>query len=179
MVQGELFKPWTPFKHQQFGDIEIGGWVKMSSRLPHPFMLNDLAYRNASAVLFAAGQTPDISLEILTPGKAGADLYTIRVRLVNAASIPSLTYTAIQRKIHPQDTLKLSGTTVKVVAGGPVSGSPIETVSYKAHRPELQFLQVPGNGKVEFQFLVSGKGELTVAYQSQKAGKASKTVVLQ
>ena len=60
-----------------------------------------------------------------------------------------------------------------------MSGSPIETVSYKARRPELQFLQVPGNGKVEFQFLVSGKGELTVAYQSQKAGKASKTVVLQ
>ena len=179
VAQGELYKRWTPFTHPQFGDIEIGGWVKMSSRLPHPFMLNDLAYRNASAVRFAAGQTPDISLEILTPGKAGADLYKIRVRLVNAASIPSLTYTAIQRKIHPQDTLKLSGRTVKVVAGGPVSGSPIETVSYKARRPELQFLQVPGNGKVEFQFLVSGKGELTVAYQSQKAGKASKTVVLQ
>ena len=49
----------------RFGEIEIGGWVKMSSRLPHPFMLTDLVHRNASAVLFAASQTPDITLEVL------------------------------------------------------------------------------------------------------------------
>jgi hypothetical protein len=151
----------------------------MSSRLPHPFMLNDLVHRNASAVLFAAAQTPVISLEVLPPVKAGADLYKVRVRVVNGGSIPSLTYNAVQRKLHPQDTLKVSGPAVKVVAGGRVSGVPIETVAYKANRPELQFLQVPGDGKLEFEFLVSGKGELTVAYQSVKAGKAAKTVTLQ
>lgn len=47
LAQGELFKPWKPFKHPQSGDIEIGGWVKMSSRLPHPFMLPDLVHRKA------------------------------------------------------------------------------------------------------------------------------------
>jgi hypothetical protein len=179
VTQGDLYKPWKPFKHPQFGDIEIGGWVKMSSRLPHPFMLPDLTHRNASAVLFAAGQTPAITLDVLAPQKAGADLYKVRVRVVNGGSIPSLSYTAVQRKIHPLDMLKVSGPAVKVVAGGPVSGVPIETVAYKPNRPELQFLQVPGDGKVEFEFLVSGKGEVTVAYQSQKAGKATKTVVLQ
>jgi hypothetical protein len=179
VTQGDLYKAWKPFKHPQFGDVEIGGWVKMSSRLPHPFMLPDLAHRNASAVLFAAAQTPSITLDVLAPQKAGADLYKVRVRVVNGGSIPSLTYTAVQRKIHPQDTLRVSGPAAKVVAGGRVSGVPIESVAYKANRPELQFLQVPGDGKVEFEFLVSGKGELTVAYQSQKAGKATKTVVLQ
>jgi len=39
-------------------DIEIGGWVKMSSRLPHPFMLPDLVHRNAAAVLFAPPRRP-------------------------------------------------------------------------------------------------------------------------
>jgi hypothetical protein len=179
VAQGELFKPWKPFKHPQFGDIEIGGWVKMSSRLPHPFMLNDLTYRNSSAVLFAAGQTPDVSLEILPPEKMGADLYKVRVRLVNANSIPSMTFNAVQRRIHRQDVLALSGKTVKIVAGGRVSGVPIESVAYKPNRPEVQLLQVPGNGKVEFQFVVSGKGELAVSYTSLKAGKASKTVALQ
>ena len=33
----ELYKPWKPFKHPTYGDIEIGGWVKMSSRLPPSF----------------------------------------------------------------------------------------------------------------------------------------------
>ncbi len=36
LTQGELYKPWKPFKHPAYGDIEIGGWVKMSSRLGPP-----------------------------------------------------------------------------------------------------------------------------------------------
>jgi hypothetical protein len=56
---------------------------------------------------------------------------------------------------------------------------PIESVAYKANRPELQFLQVPGDGKLEFEFLVSGKGGLTFFYQSLKAGKTTKTMALQ
>lgn len=178
VAQGELYKPWKAFKHPQFGDVEIGGWVKMSSRLPHPFMLTDLAHRNASAVLFAASQTPDVSLDVLPAEKVGGDLYKLRVRVVNAGSMPSLTYTAVQRKIHPQDTLRVSGKAVTVVAGGPVSGSPVEEVRYKAHRPDVQFLQVPGNGRVEFQFLLTGKGEVSVAYQSVKAGRQSRTILL-
>ena len=47
LAQGELFKPWKPIKHPQFGDMEIGSWVKMSSGLPHPFMLPDLVHRKA------------------------------------------------------------------------------------------------------------------------------------
>ena len=115
---------------------------------------------------------------MLPPEKAGADLYKVRVRLVNGGSMPSLTNAAVLRKIHPQDQLKVSGTGITVVAGGRVSGVPIETVAYKANRPELHFLQVPGDGKVEYEFLISGKGEVTVAYQSVKAGKIKKTVTL-
>jgi hypothetical protein len=178
VAQGELYRPWKPFKHPQFGDIEIGGWVKMSTRLPHPFMLGELTHRNASAVIFAASQTPDVSLEVLPPVKTTAGLSKLRVRLVNAGAMPSLTYNAVQRKLHPQDTLKVSGPGITVVSGGRVTGVPIEEVRYKAHRPDVQFLQVPGNGKVEFEFLLTGKGEVTVAYQSIKARNATKTVTL-
>jgi hypothetical protein len=178
VVQGDLYRDWKPFKHPQFGDIEIGGWMKMSSRLPHPFMLTDLAHRNASAVLFAASQTPDISLEVMPPEKIGGDLYKLRVRLSNPNAIPSFTYTAAQRKIHPQDTLRVSGKSATVVSGGLVSGIAIEEVAYKARRPDIQFVQVPGYGKVEYQFLVSGKGELTISYHGSKAGKGTKTVML-
>ena len=60
LTQGELYKPWKPFKHPVYGDIEIGGWVKMSSRLAAPFMLPDLVHRNAMAVLFSAKHTPEV-----------------------------------------------------------------------------------------------------------------------
>ena len=31
VVQGEQFVEWKPFKHPLYGDIEVGGWTKMSS----------------------------------------------------------------------------------------------------------------------------------------------------
>jgi hypothetical protein len=153
--------------------------VKMSSRLPHPFMLNDLVHRNASAVLFTAAQTPAISLDVVSIEKMANDLAKVRVRVANAGTLPSVSYNAIQRRIHPRDTLAVTGPTVKVVAGGQVNGVPIESVEYKAHRPELQFLQVAGDGKVEFLFLVSGKGEMTLTYTSAKAGTVTKALTLQ
>jgi hypothetical protein len=109
VAQGELFKPWTPFKHPQFGDIEIGGWVKMSSRLPHPFMLADLVHRNASAVMFAASQTPRVSMEVFGVEKIGNGLHRVRVRLANSGSIPSMSHHSVQKKIAPRDVLQVSG----------------------------------------------------------------------
>ncbi len=178
VVQGELYKPWKPFRHPQYGDIEIGGWVKMSSRLPHPFMLNDLVFRNASAILYAAAQTPQISMDVFSIEKIGDELFKVRVRLVNAHAIPSMTFAAAQKKVLPRDQLRVSGQNSKVVAGGPLLDPFLDRVDYKAFKPEVQMLQVAGNGKVEFQFLVSGKGAVTFDYTSKKAGNLSKTVEL-
>jgi hypothetical protein len=178
VVQGELYRPWKPFKHPQFGDIEIGGWVKMSSRLPHPFMLNELVFRNASAVLFAASQTPQISMDAFSIEKISDALFKVRLRLVNSHAIPSMTYAAAQKRTMPRDTLKVSGKDIKVVAGGLLLDRYQDQVNYKAFRPDLQMLQVPGNGKVEFQFLISGRGSVTFDYTSRKAGSLSKTVEL-
>jgi hypothetical protein len=178
VAQGQLFKPWTPFKHPQFGDIEIGGWVKMSSRLPHPFMLADLVHRNASAVLFAASQTPHVALGVFDVQRIGNGLHRVRVRLANSGSIPSISYHSVQKKVSRRDMLTVSGKEIAVVAGGRLQDEHRDQVEYKSHRPEVQMLQVPGNGKVDFQFLISGRGTVTFSYDSLKAGKLSKTIEL-
>ncbi|MFZ5939193.1 MAG: M14 family metallopeptidase [Bacteroidota bacterium] len=178
VAMGELYKPWKSYTHPVYGEIEIGGWVKMSSRLPHPFMLTDLVHRNASAVLFSAEQTPEVSMEILSNEKVGNDLRQIRIRLTNAHAMPSMSYMAVKNRIYPMDMLQLTGKNAKVVAGGELKNIYTGEVKYKEYRPELQFTQVPGFGKVEFQFLVEGKGEIEIAYSSQKAGKIRKTLKL-
>jgi len=176
VVQGDLYAEWKAFKHPQYGDIEIGGWVKMSSRLPHPFMLPDLVHRNAAAVIFAASQTPDVSLEAIGAERIGPGLSRVRVRLVNKGVMPTLTYTAVQHKTHPLDRLKASGPGLTVVAGGVLTDIYRDAVTYKANKPDVQLLQVPGSAKVDYQFLVSGTGTLTVTYSSVKAGTRSVTV---
>lgn len=178
VVQGELYKPWIAFKHPQYGDIEIGGWVKMSSRLPHPFMLNELVFRNSSAVMYAAAQTPKIRMEVFSIEKMGDNLFKVRVRLANDNAIPSMSYHAVKERLFPRDILSVSGDDITVVAGGQLLNPYLDQVSYKEYKPEMQMLQVPGNGKVEFQFLVSGSGSLTFDYASRKAGKLNETVEL-
>lgn len=178
VVQGELYRAWRPFTHPQYGEVEIGGWVKMSSRLPHPFMLPELVHRNAASVLFAASQTPDVSLEVLAAERLDGGLFKVRVRVANAGVLPTSTFAATQRKSHPSDTLKLSGPGLTVVSGGLLTDQYRDEVTYKTHRPEIQFIQVPGSGKVDYQFLVSGRGTLTIAYASVKAGARTTTVDL-
>ena len=169
VAQGELFKPWTAFNHPLYGEIEIGGWTKMSSRLPHTFMLQDLVHRNASAVIFSAGQTPEIKMELVGKELIGKDLYQVRIRLLNEHAIPSMTYQSIKNKSHRKDILKVSGPSIHVAAGGELKDAHMNQVLYKEHKAQVQFIQIPGFGKLEYQFLISGKGSVTVDYSSEKA----------
>lgn len=178
LAQGELFKPWKPFKHPTYGDIEIGGWVKFSTRVPAPFMIKDMVHRNASAVIFSAKHTPEISMEVFDTREIGKNLYRIRVRVINTQAMPTMSYHAQRVNLYPRDMLKISGNRMKVIAGGVLKDADKDDVSYKEHRPEIQFFFVPGFGKVEYQFILSGQGAVTLNYQSRHAGKISKTIQL-
>ncbi|MBT3382973.1 MAG: hypothetical protein HN778_19795 [Prolixibacteraceae bacterium] len=176
VAQGELYKDWKKFEHPVYGEIEIGGWVKMSSRLPHPFMLPDLVHRNASVVFLSALQTPEISIDVFEVKEIGKNLQQVRVRLQNAKGLPSMSAYSVSSKLYPQDMLTVSGG--KVVAGGKISDKRLNKVNYKEKKPEIQFLSVPSYGVVEYQFLIEGKGEITFNYESQKAKNINTSVKL-
>jgi hypothetical protein len=167
VVQGELYKEWKTFTHPVYGEIEIGGWVKMSSRLPHPFMLPDLVHRNASVVLLSAQHTPEITMQIFEVKKLGKDLHQIRVRLENKNGLSSMTAQAFKDKLYQQDYLKVTGG--KVIAGGKIIDLRRDKVTYKETKPEVQFFAMPGHSRVEYQFLIEGKGDITFNYVSKKA----------
>ncbi len=174
VVQGDLYKTWAPVRHPEYGDVEIGGWVKMSSRLGPPFQIKDLVHRNAMAVLFTAKHLPEVSLEIVEVKALGGGLTRVRTRLSNPKAMPTMSALAEKAGLYPRDMLRVSGG--KVVAGGQLVDPYRDRVTYKKDRPGLQFLVVPGFGKIEHQFLVEGKGEITVLYESRHGGKLVKTV---
>ncbi len=176
VVQGELYKKWEKYNHPVYGEIEIGGWIKMSSRLPHPFMLPELVHRNASVVLLAARQTPDIEMKVFDVKKLDNNLYRVRVRLKNNNGLPSMTANAVSSKLYPLDILKVSGG--KVVAGGKINDIRLDKISYKDKKPEIQFLSVQGYDKVEYEFLIEGKGKITFNYESRKAKNLNTSVEL-
>jgi hypothetical protein len=89
-----------------------------------------------------------------------------------------MSYQAQRVKLYPQDMLTISGAKANVVAGGLLTDPYRDSVAYKEHRPEIQFLVVPGFGKVEHEFLVEGDGEITVRYSSRHAGSLTQTTQL-
>jgi len=178
VAQGELYKPWTPFTHPDYGEIELGGWVKMSSRLPHPFMLQDLVHRNASAVIFSAEQTPEVELQLFRKEEIKKGLYKVRIRLVNSNAIPTLSYMALKDNLLRKDLLTVTGNDATVVTGGLLTDPYLDKTSYKEHKPEIQFVHVPGFGKVEYEFLISGKGKIRIDYSSLKARDQSLEITL-
>jgi hypothetical protein len=131
------------------------------------------------AALFTAKHLPEVSLEVTEIKPLGGSLYRVRTRLANPKAIPTMSYLAQKTNLYPKDMLAVSGSGAKVVAGGPLLDPFRDQAAYKKDKPELQFLVVPGFGKVEHQFLVEGKGEITVRYSSRHAGKLSKTVKLE
>lgn len=176
LASGALYKSWTPFKHPVYGDIEIGGWVKMSGRLSAPFMIPDLVHRNAMAVIFSAKNTPDVTLDVFEVKDLGGGLTRIRTRLSNARAIPSMSSQARRDRLYPEDQLTVAGPNVRVLAGGPLLDGDFDRAAYKKHRPGIQFLTVPAFGRIEHQFLVEGRGEITVTYVSRHAGTRTKKI---
>jgi hypothetical protein len=178
VVQGGLYLPWQKFNHPQYGEIEIGGWVKMSSRLPHPFMLQDMVHRVSAAVIFSADQTPEVKLDVIDKKSLGKNLYQVTIRLSNKKAMPSMTYQSVKHNLYPKDILKITGEDVKVISGGLLTNPYNNLVVFKESKPEVQFCQVPGLGKVEYRFIISGKGKVNVEYESRKAGKRSAQIDL-
>ena len=74
--------------------------------------------------------------------------------------------------------MTLKGEKVKVVLGGVLRDRFRDEVTYKEHKPEIQFLTVPGFSKVKYQFIVEGKGDIQLSYNSRHGGKLSKTLNL-
>jgi len=68
-----------------------------------------------------------------------------------------------------KDLLKVSGSAVEVVAGGELLDPYTDKFRYKEHKPQIQFIHVPGFGKVEYEFLLSGRGDVRIEYSSAKA----------
>jgi hypothetical protein len=169
LAHGTLFKDWTSFNHPDYGEIEIGGWIKYSTRMSPPFMIQEMVHRNAAAVIYAATQTPDIEMELIRVRRLEGRLYEVDVRVKNSNAIPSMSYHAARQKLYPKDILMVSG--AKVVSGGEITDRFNNRVNYKIHRPDVQFLQVPGYGVSEFRFLVEGSGSIDLTYESVKAGK--------
>ncbi|MCU0813089.1 MAG: M14 family metallopeptidase [Burkholderiaceae bacterium] len=116
---------WTPFRHPQLGEVEIGGWDKMNFwRNPPPHLREREAARFPAWLTQLALSLPRLELLRTEVRRLGDDTWRVRFAVANAGYLPShVTQRAIDRKtvrgvvfeIHLPD--ERDGAVVSLVGG--------------------------------------------------------------
>ena len=99
VLAGATFVPWHKVPHPQYGEVELGGFKKMTGRVPPGFMIEEMLHRNALFCVYQAEQMPQIEIEETTVDKTGDGLYTVSATLKNKHRMPSRSALASSKKM--------------------------------------------------------------------------------
>lgn len=181
LMFGQTFVPWKKFRHPVYGDVELGGWVKMQGRVPPSFQLEDECHRNFAFTMFHAGQMPLVEITNVEVASLGGGLTRVRADVKNSRIIPTTTGQAARRQYGPRDRVELSGKGVEVVAGGFIGQDRYTTsFDFVEHQPARLWLDygVPSEGVRSVQWIVRGSGEATIRFSGPRAKAAVATVTI-
>jgi hypothetical protein len=82
LLFGETWVPWHNVPHPKYGTVEVGGYKKMTSRVPPTFMIEEMLHRNAAFCVYHASQMPKLVADRprIDPAPGGANYVTIEIR---------------------------------------------------------------------------------------------------
>ncbi len=186
--------------HPQLGKVIIDrDTTKLSGRVPPSWLLEELCHRNMAFCLLHAWEMPLPIIKKVSAKKINSDLSLVKVALYNERLMPTMSGAAIQNQVQRPDILSLDGN-VKVLAAGQTQGTSLPAGiparfrrffrGFGAQDSDVSFIDqkdpknlnltngIPGNSEVEYQFLVEGKGSVTVKLDCLKGGKHSMTLEL-
>jgi hypothetical protein len=158
------FQAWTPFRHPQLGDVEIGGLnPKFWGQNPPADMIETWAKNEAMFNLYLARQLAQVKLTAVavTPAKAGAGVFEVKATVTNEGLMPTALEVAKRVKIVRPDacTIRLgSGQELAKTADGKIQSTTIEIGWLK-----------PGETKI-VTWHVKGAGTATVSVASTRGG---------
>ena len=179
LTQGRMFVDWKPYRHPQYGDIEIGGYKHDTGRSPEGFLSVEECHRNAMFVLLNAYHLPLLKVQAPEVVKLKDGLYRVHVPVLNERIVPTVAAIVQQNKLHRQDIATLTGG--KVIASGIVQDPYLNKVQLQPIRPERLLVNggIGGFSTQTLMFVVEARpGTLTFTYDSIKAGKIIKEIEL-
>ncbi|HSJ08835.1 MAG TPA: M14 family metallopeptidase [Longimicrobiales bacterium] len=175
---GAWYKAWTPVRHPELGDVEVGGWSKWYGRTTPPFMLQELAHRNAMFALFHADEMPLLEWGDVHVERIAGSTYRVRAEMKNTRAIPTRIEAAELYRSGRPDYFTISG--ARVQAGGFTSGELGDRLRLQEQNPERIEVTsgIPGRSRVSVTWIVTGSGNVDLAYTSLKGGTMRRTVAL-
>lgn len=181
MLSGRGFKNWAPLEHPQLGKIELGGWTKMSLRIPPAWQLEDLCYRNSRFVLYHASVMPRLSARKLSARRIpeAPDLTRVEVELLNEGFMATSTARAQATGAARPDIATIRGEGLEILSAS--SRRELEGLdsAEPPGRPQRVVIgRITGQGRVIVSWIVRGAGEALVELRSEKGGLARTSFVI-
>jgi hypothetical protein len=185
---GAQFMEWKPFKHPDYGDVEIGGsWSRFTSRVPPVFMLEELCHRNMAFTLYQADEMPKIEMGEASAEKLDGGVYRVFVDIANPKVTPTILAKAAQNNVVRPDLLTLEGKNLEIISASWIDNQETyklrPTITGFIDQKDLKRIIVrngfAGKTARTIMYLVKGSGDVTVKYDSVKGGTVSKTLKLQ
>lgn len=157
LMFGQMFVPWKKVAHPVYGEVEVGGWMKMTGRVPPSFHMEEECHRNFAFTMFHAEQMPLVELRNVTADPIGANLWRVRVDAHNLRLIPTTTAQGARRRYGPRDFIEIVGDGVKVVAGGTIENRFTAPFHFVEHNPHKLWIDegLGGERYQTFQWLLS------------------------
>lgn len=176
LLFGDAYVEWKPFKHPQFGDIEIGGPKKNYIRNHPGFMLQEDAHRNMAFTIYHAYQTPKLEIVDVKTTKLEGNLYAVTATVMNQRVIPTHSSFDVKNKIERPNHFILSG--AKVIAGMTVQNEDLNLFTEQKYHPEkIEISKVGGMDSEKVRWIVSGNPSgATVIFSSVKGGTVTAKV---
>ncbi|MCU0440555.1 MAG: M14 family metallopeptidase [Raineya sp.] len=180
LLFGDAFIEWKPFKHPNYGDIEIGGFKKNYVRNHPGFLLEQDAHRNMAFTLFHAYSTPKLEVVEVKSKSLGNGFTQITATVANTRIIPTHLSHDIKNKINPPNYVTLKGESV-------VAGLLMENADFNIGKEQkgnlpatVEVTNIAGMGNVKVRWIVKGSPKnYNIELKSAKGGFNTHTGTIQ
>ena len=178
---GDEYTNWKEFDHPVYGKVEMGGrWKKTEGRVPPRFMNEELCHRNMAFTLYQADEMPMMKMGDHKVEKLGNDVYKVWVEFSNPKVVPTITEKAAQNNVVRPDLLTFEGNMDIISAGwvnDPLTDEYLKPVTREIDQQDLKRIIIrnghPGKTSRTIQYIVKGKGNVNITYNSVKGGIVS------
>ncbi|MHC5010322.1 MAG: M14 family metallopeptidase [Planctomycetota bacterium] len=143
VLEGEGFRPWTPYEHPTLGSVEIGGWRRFSRWEPPASLLPEAVRAVSGGPLAHARFRPSLVADVEVTAR-GEGLYEIAVRAVNTGEGPTNTAVAegfgrvtyVRARLTPAEGVEVLGGPPVADLGRVEAGAASEPARWLLRRKE-------------------------------------------
>jgi hypothetical protein len=181
--EGRIYRPWTPLRHPQLGDVEVGGFdPRFGLWNPPPESIREICEKQSSAFMRVAALAPQIVVKLEKPVALGPETWRCEVIVENHGYLPTYVLESAKTLPHNEELWAEIETTpsLRVESEPRVRIGHLEGWGKGLNGPAsaMHFPRSRSGTRASAAFVVRGSGRAAIRVGSCRVGVIDKSVSL-